>query len=143
MAYTPKKWVSGEKITADALNHLEQGVASQQAGTQGPKGDKGDPGPQGPKGDKGDPGPQGPPGPAGEGGAAGVSSFNGRTGAVAPVSGDYTAAMVGARSNTWTPSAADVGAIPAGNVTGISVLTESAYNALSTKVSTILYLIKE
>ncbi len=30
------------------------------------------------------------------GGAAGVSSFNGRTGAVTPKSGDYTAAMVGA-----------------------------------------------
>ena len=42
----------------------------------------------------------------------GVTSFNGRTGAVAPQSGDYTAEMVGARPSTWTPSAADVGAVP-------------------------------
>ncbi len=39
-----------------------------------------------------------------------VASFNGRTGEVRPVSGDYTAAMVGARPADWTPSAADVGA---------------------------------
>lgn len=40
----------------------------------------------------------------------GVTSFNGRSGAVAPQAGDYTAAMVGARPSTWTPSAEDVGA---------------------------------
>lgn len=27
MSYTPKEWACGETITADALNHLEQGVA--------------------------------------------------------------------------------------------------------------------
>lgn len=81
-------------------------------------------GPQGPKGDKGDPGEQGPAGPgvptggtAGQilakntnadydthwidppesgGTTTGVTSFNGRTGAVMPQTGDYTAAMVGA-----------------------------------------------
>ena len=42
----------------------------------------------------------------------GVTSFNGRTGAVTPQTGDYTADMVGARADTWTPSAADVGAVP-------------------------------
>lgn len=42
----------------------------------------------------------------------GVTTFNGRTGAVTPQSGDYTADMVGARPNTWTPTAADVGAVP-------------------------------
>lgn len=42
----------------------------------------------------------------------GVTSFNGRTGAVTPQEGDYTADMVGARPDTWTPSAADVGAVP-------------------------------
>ena len=42
----------------------------------------------------------------------GVTTFNGRTGAVSPQTGDYTADMVGARPNTWTPSAADVGAVP-------------------------------
>lgn len=43
----------------------------------------------------------------------GVTTFNGRTGPVTPQTGDYTAEMVGARSNTWTPNAADVGAMPA------------------------------
>ena len=43
---------------------------------------------------------------------AGVTSFNSRTGAVTPQEGDYTADMVGARPDTWTPSAADVGALP-------------------------------
>lgn len=28
MAYEPKEWTCGETITADALNHLEQGVAN-------------------------------------------------------------------------------------------------------------------
>lgn len=51
---------------------------------------------------------------------AGVTSFKGRTGAVTPQEGDYTADMVGARPDTWTPSAADVGAIsnPSGGTTG-------------------------
>lgn len=43
----------------------------------------------------------------------GVTMFNGRTGAVTPQAGDYTAAMVGARGDDWTPTADDVGAIPA------------------------------
>ena len=42
----------------------------------------------------------------------GVTTFNGRTGAVTPQAGDYTASMVGARPSTWTPSADDVGAVP-------------------------------
>lgn len=54
-----------------------------------------------------------------EGGTAGVSSFNGRAGAVTPQGGDYTAAMVGARPDTWTPTAAEVGAVPAGPVSAI------------------------
>lgn len=28
MAYEPKTWVCGETITAEALNHMEQGIAS-------------------------------------------------------------------------------------------------------------------
>lgn len=122
MSYTPTEWKDGDVITAVRLNHLEQGVANEQAGPPGPQG------PMGPKGDKGDPGP---PGPAGGGGSSedcvtvpgggeisvpdslgagpytfemteegegdsGVSSFNGRTGEVTPQAGDYTAAMVGA-----------------------------------------------
>lgn len=43
---------------------------------------------------------------------AGVTSFKGRTGAVTPQDGDYTADMVGARPDTWTPTASDVGAVP-------------------------------
>ena len=43
-------------------------------------------------------------------GGGGVTSFNSRTGDVTPQSGDYTAAMVGARASDWTPSASDVGA---------------------------------
>lgn len=27
MAYEPKTWVCGETITADGLNHIEQGIA--------------------------------------------------------------------------------------------------------------------
>src|SRR5699024_1464951 len=42
----------------------------------------------------------------------GVTTFNGRTGAVTPKAGDYTAEMVGARPSTWTPTASDVGAVP-------------------------------
>ena len=44
--------------------------------------------------------------------ATGVTSFKGRTGAVNPQDGDYTAEMVGARPATWTPTAEDVGAVP-------------------------------
>lgn len=49
-------------------------------------------------------------GTGGGGEPAGVASFNGRSGAVTPQKGDYTAAMVGARPDTWTPTAADIGA---------------------------------
>lgn len=47
---------------------------------------------------------------AGRGG--GVTSFKGRVGTVVPQSGDYTADQVGARPNTWIPTAAQVGAVP-------------------------------
>lgn len=57
----------------------------------------------------------GPPGPGGESGdSPGVASFNGRSGAVQPLAGDYTAEMVGARPATWIPTADEVGALPAG-----------------------------
>ncbi len=77
------------------------------------------------------------------GGVAGVSSFKGRTGAVQPASGDYTAEMVGARPDDWMPSAADVGAVPAATISGFHVLTQAEYDALSTKDEKVLYLIKE
>ena len=46
-----------------------------------------------------------------EASVSGVASFNGRGGHVMPQAGDYTAEMVGARSNTWMPTAADIGAV--------------------------------
>lgn len=80
---------------------------------------------------------------AGGGSSSNVSSFNGRTGAVTPQEGDYTAAMVGARPDTWMPTAAQTGAVPAGDVTAMRVLTEEQYTALSSKGASTLYLIKE
>jgi len=123
-------------------------------------------------GEGGIPGPEGPPGPAGasayeiavqngftgteaewlaslkgeqgpQGESGGVASFNGRTGAVLPKSGDYTADMVGARPDNWTPTAVDTGAIPADSVQKIQVLTQAEYDALPEKVSTVLYVVKE
>ena len=41
MSYTPKTWVYGELITANDMNHLEQGVANEQIGPQGPQGPAG------------------------------------------------------------------------------------------------------
>ena len=65
MAYTPTQWNYGDKITAEKMNKLEQGVQNEQVGPQGPAGPKGETGPQGPAGPKGDPGDPGPQGPAG------------------------------------------------------------------------------
>lgn len=79
----------------------------------------------------------------GGGGTAGVASFNGRSGTVVPLTGDYTAIMVGARADTWMPTAADVGAVPAGDVTSIQAMTQAEYDALATKDPATLYLIKE
>lgn len=63
------------------------------------------------------------------GGTAGVTSFKGRSGAVVPQLGDYTAEMVGA--------------IPAGSVAAIQAVTQAQYDALTTKDAATLYLIKE
>lgn len=101
------------------------------AGPAGPQGVPGESGPAGPQGEQGSAGPQGEQGPPGTdgltphigdngnwwlgetdtgvsatggGAAAGVSSFNGRSGDVAPQTGDYTAEMVGALpANTNIP----------------------------------------
>lgn len=66
---------------------------------------------------------------SGGGTTAGVTKFNGRSGAVLPQSGDYTAAMVGA--------------IPASQVQAIQALTQTEYDALDSKNAGTLYLIKE
>lgn len=68
MAYSPTNWNTGDLITAEKLNKLEQGVLNEQVGPQGPagpKGDKGETGPAGPAGPKGDKGETGAQGPAG------------------------------------------------------------------------------
>ncbi len=220
MAYTPTNWQTGDTITQEKMNKLENGLAevSNTAGTPGPQGPQGETGPQGPagpkgdKGDKGDTGPVGPAGPAGAdgatgpkgdqgpagrdglttsisvngttytqengvitlpdypeagGGATGVQSFNGRTGAVVPANGDYTAAMVGAASLEQlvqtraeviaytdnlisdvqqqiidiTPESID--AVSSTTVSAIASMTQAEYDALTEKVATVLYVIKE
>ena len=62
---------------------------------------------------------------------AGVTSFKGRTGAVTPQEGDYTANMVGARPDTWTPSAADVGAVPTSRTVNGKALSQDISLAAS------------
>ncbi len=84
-----------------------------------------------------------PPEGGGGGGVAGVSSFKGRTGAVQPASGDYTAEMVGARPDTWMPTAEEVGAVSSPVVTEIQVVSQAEYDALANKSTSVLYAIKE
>ena len=50
MAYTPTQWNNGDKITAEKMNKLEQGVQNEQVGPQGPAGPAGKTGAQGPAG---------------------------------------------------------------------------------------------
>ena|SRR5690625_1342211 len=68
MAYTPFEWADGEEggtpITAERLNHIEQGIANIELlegpeGPRGPAGADGEDGAAGAKGDKGDPGEDG------------------------------------------------------------------------------------
>lgn len=42
MAYTKNKWVNGDTITADKLNHMEEGIASASKGSGGGGGGTGD-----------------------------------------------------------------------------------------------------
>ena len=44
MAYTPTVWKTGDVITAERMNKLEQGVQNEQVGPQGPAGEDGAPG---------------------------------------------------------------------------------------------------
>ena len=69
MAYEPKKWETGNTITAAAMNHIEDGIANIEL-TPGPQGETGPQGPEGPKGDTGAQGPQGETGATGPAGAA-------------------------------------------------------------------------
>ncbi|AXL21858.1 collagen-like protein [Megasphaera stantonii] len=58
MAYEPKKWETGNTITAADMNHIEDGIANIEL-TPGPQGETGLQGPEGPKGDTGAQGPAG------------------------------------------------------------------------------------
>lgn len=42
MAYTPTEWKTGDVITAEQMNKLEQGVQNEQVGPQGPAGPAGE-----------------------------------------------------------------------------------------------------
>lgn len=76
MAYKKQEWKNGEDggtpITAERLNHIEDGIAAKAEqgpqGKQGPKGDKGDKGDTGPAGKDGAKGAKGDQGPAGKDG---------------------------------------------------------------------------
>lgn len=50
MAYTAHTWATGDTITADLLNSLENGVANEQVGPAGPAGKDGTNGKDGAKG---------------------------------------------------------------------------------------------
>ena len=92
MSYEKQNFVSGQILTAEMLNHMEEGIAAAtgvkgekgDTGPAGPKGDKGDTGPAGPKGDKGDTDPQGPKGDKGDPGAQGPKGDKGDTGPQGP-----------------------------------------------------------
>lgn len=66
----------------------------------------------------------------------GAISFNGRTGYVLPQTGDYTAAMVGARPNSWMPSYSDVGADKAGAAAEVSDLLTEQINTKQPEILT-------
>ena len=79
-----------QKVANDVQKKLDNGEF---VGAQGPKGEKGEPGPQGPQGETGATGPQGPQGetgatgpqgPKGETGATGPQGPKGETGAIGP-----------------------------------------------------------
>lgn len=79
MSYQKQNWVKGEIISAEKLNHLEDGISNIELtpGPQGPAGPKGDTGATGPKGDTGLQGPKGEQGPQGERGPQGPAGENG------------------------------------------------------------------
>lgn len=65
----------------------------------------------------------------------GVTSFNGRSGSVSPQTGDYTAAMVGARADNWMPTAAQVGADPAGSAAAATAVANAAQTTADSKAN--------
>lgn len=114
MAYQPTVWAENDLISIDRMNKLEQGVASASE----------------------------PPAITAEDiGAVPITrTINGKA---LDADINLTASNVGARSSSWVPSPAQVGAIPAGPVSAMSVLTQTEHDALTAKNATTLYLIKE
>lgn len=47
MAYEPTNWETGDDITSEKLNKIEQGIENEQVGPQGEQGPKGEQGPAG------------------------------------------------------------------------------------------------
>lgn len=128
-------------------------------GPQGIQGLPGDDGLQGPEGPQGIQGIQGPEGPQGEPGAttlAGLTdvslvgaasgevlTFDGTTWTSEPAAvGGGAVDSVNSQTGVVTLDATDVGAIPAGDITLIDVLTQAEYDALPVKVATTLYVIQ-
>lgn len=104
MAYNKKIWISGEVITEDALNNIENGIQELEnqieaieltPGPQGPQGEPGEKGEQGPQGPMGPQGKQGETGPQGDTGLQGPKGDTGEKGpkgedGITPVKGvDY------------------------------------------------------
>ena len=91
MSYEKQNFVDDQILTADHLNHIEDGIENLEQNKadktyvdeeidkiellQGPKGDQGEQGPEGPQGPKGDQGEQGPEGPAGVDGKDGADGL--------------------------------------------------------------------
>ena len=90
MSYEKQNFVDNQILTADNLNHIEDGIEKLEQNKadktyvdeeidkiellQGPKGDQGEKGEQGPKGDQGEMGPEGPAGADGKDGVDGLTT---------------------------------------------------------------------
>lgn len=145
--YTPS--VSDDGVLSWTNNGgLENPPAVDIRGPQGEQGPQGDVGPAGPKGDTGEQGPQGIQGLQGEPGAEGPAGPQGDPGQNATINGETTLEIVEGpgvsidqQGGTLTISAPD--AILSQTIETVQAMTEDAYNALTTKVSTTLYIIPE
>ncbi len=76
------------------------------------------------------------------GGTAGVTTFNGRSGAVVPQIGDYTATDIGTFTSSKISQMVNE-KVSSGDAKTITVLTQAEYDALAAKDPGTLYLVKE
>lgn len=139
MAYTPTQWQDGDLITAEKMNKLEQGVANEQVGPQGPKGDTGKQGPAGPAGADGA---QGPAGPKGDAGDTGPQGPKGDTGAGVAPGGTTGQMLVKASDTDYDTQWANPG-VSSETIHAVEAMTQAQYDALATKDAATLYVIKE